>query len=31
MANSYRNITVMMVLDGEPGWVCLMACNIDSK
>src|SRR5690242_6604304 len=20
-----------MVLDGEPGWVCLMCCNSDSK
>ncbi|KAF4969513.1 hypothetical protein FZEAL_10219 [Fusarium zealandicum] len=24
-----RNLTVLMVLDGEPGWVCLMCCNID--
>lgn len=23
------NITIMMALDGEPGWVCLMSCNID--
>lgn len=25
------NITIMMVLDGEPGWVCLMSCNLDRK
>ena len=23
------NLTVLMVLDGEPGWVCLMCCNSD--
>ncbi|KAK9775280.1 hypothetical protein SCAR479_07956 [Seiridium cardinale] len=23
------NISIMMVLDGEPGWVCLMSCNLD--
>ncbi|ETS85022.1 hypothetical protein PFICI_03047 [Pestalotiopsis fici W106-1] len=23
------NIVIMMALDGEPGWMCLMSCNID--
>ncbi|KAH6658237.1 hypothetical protein BKA67DRAFT_656445 [Truncatella angustata] len=23
------NIIIMMALNGEPGWVCLMSCNID--
>ncbi|KAE8453198.1 hypothetical protein EG329_011265 [Mollisiaceae sp. DMI_Dod_QoI] len=23
------NLTVVMALDGEPGWICLMCCNID--
>ncbi|KAM0817213.1 hypothetical protein AB5N19_03016 [Seiridium cardinale] len=25
------NISIMMVLDGEPGWVCLMSCNLDRE
>lgn len=25
----YSNLTVLMVLNGEPGWVCLMCCNSD--
>lgn len=25
-----RNLSVLMALDGEPGWVCLMCCNSDS-
>lgn len=24
-----RNLTVLMVMNGEPGWVCLMCCNSD--
>ncbi|KAK0732656.1 hypothetical protein B0T21DRAFT_290836, partial [Apiosordaria backusii] len=24
-----RNLSVLMALDGEPGWVCLMCCNSD--
>ncbi|PHH89738.1 hypothetical protein CDD83_5390 [Cordyceps sp. RAO-2017] len=24
-----RNLGVLMALDGEPGWVCLMCCNSD--
>ncbi|KAL7623847.1 hypothetical protein AAE478_005403 [Parahypoxylon ruwenzoriense] len=24
-----RNLTVLMTLDGEPAWVCLMCCNVD--
>ncbi|XP_044724510.1 uncharacterized protein HRG_02406 [Hirsutella rhossiliensis] len=27
--SSIVNLTVLMVLDGEPGWVCLMCCNCD--
>lgn len=23
------NLTILMVLNGEPGWVCLMCCNSD--
>ncbi|KAF4630354.1 hypothetical protein G7Y89_g7792 [Cudoniella acicularis] len=23
------NLTVLMVLKGEPGWICLMCCNVD--
>lgn len=26
-----RNLSVLMALDGEPGWVCLMCCNCDSE
>lgn len=28
---SSRNLSVLMALDGEPGWVCLMCCNSDSQ
>ena len=24
-----RNLSVLMGLDGEPGWICLMCCNCD--
>ncbi|ORY64076.1 uncharacterized protein BCR38DRAFT_297278, partial [Pseudomassariella vexata] len=27
--SSVVNLSVLMVLNGEPGWVCLMCCNID--
>ncbi|KAH7014267.1 uncharacterized protein B0I36DRAFT_389218 [Microdochium trichocladiopsis] len=27
--SSIINLTVLMVLDGEPGWVCLTCCNVD--
>ncbi|KAG5788815.1 hypothetical protein H9Q69_012120 [Fusarium xylarioides] len=27
LTSSIVNLTVLMVLDGEPGWVCLMCCN----
>ncbi|KAI0601856.1 hypothetical protein F4775DRAFT_356628 [Biscogniauxia sp. FL1348] len=27
--SSVVNLTVLMALDGEPGWVCLMCCNSD--
>ncbi|KAK2054276.1 hypothetical protein LY76DRAFT_686744 [Colletotrichum caudatum] len=29
LTSSIVNLTVLMVLDGEPGWVCLMCCNSD--
>ncbi|RYC61829.1 hypothetical protein CHU98_g4370 [Xylaria longipes] len=29
LASSIANLTVLMVLDGEAGWVCLMCCNTD--
>lgn len=25
-----RNLSVVMALNGEPGWICLMSCNVDS-
>lgn len=31
LASSVSNITVMAALDGEPGWICLMLCNLDSE
>ena len=31
LTSSVTNITVLMVLNGEPGWVCMMCCNSDSK
>lgn len=29
LASSVANLTVLMVLRGEPAWVCLMCCNAD--
>ncbi|KAK0120007.1 hypothetical protein ONS95_011425 [Cadophora gregata] len=29
LTSSIVNLTVVMVLKGEPGWICLMCCNID--
>ncbi|UPX19266.1 uncharacterized protein EKO05_0009535 [Ascochyta rabiei] len=29
LTTSIANLTVLMVLRGEPGWVCLMCCNAD--
>ncbi|KAH6713901.1 hypothetical protein BKA61DRAFT_689243 [Leptodontidium sp. MPI-SDFR-AT-0119] len=29
LISSVVNLTVVMVLKGEPGWICLMCCNID--
>ncbi|KAK1970329.1 hypothetical protein LY78DRAFT_260618 [Colletotrichum sublineola] len=29
LTSSVVNLTVLMVLGGEPGWVCLMCCNSD--
>jgi len=31
LTSSVVNITVLMVLEGEPGWICMMFCNADSK
>jgi hypothetical protein len=30
LASSIVNLSVLMALGGEPGWVCLMCCNSDS-
>jgi hypothetical protein len=29
LISSVANLTVLMVLKGEPGWICLMLCNAD--
>lgn len=29
LATSVANMTVLMLLRGEPGWICLMCCNAD--
>ncbi|KAH8888218.1 hypothetical protein GQ53DRAFT_843620 [Thozetella sp. PMI_491] len=29
LASSIINLSVLMALNGEPGWVCLMCCNCD--
>lgn len=29
LTSSVINLTVLMVLRGEPGWICLMCCNAD--
>ena len=29
LTTSVTNLTVLMVLRGEPGWICLMWCNAD--
>ncbi|KAF2685542.1 hypothetical protein K458DRAFT_364394 [Lentithecium fluviatile CBS 122367] len=29
LTSSVVNLTVLMVLQGEPGWICLMCCNAD--
>lgn len=29
LASSVINLTLVMVLNGEPGWICLMCCNVD--
>ncbi|KAF3047410.1 hypothetical protein E8E12_004184 [Didymella heteroderae] len=29
LTTSVANLTVLMVLRGEPGWICLMCCNAD--
>lgn len=29
LVSSVVNLTVLMVLQGEPGWICLMCCNAD--
>ncbi|KAF7532922.1 hypothetical protein G7054_g7550 [Neopestalotiopsis clavispora] len=25
------NVAIMMALNGEPGWICLLSCNLDRK
>lgn len=29
LTTSVANLTILMVLKGEPGWICLMCCNAD--
>ncbi|KAH6679673.1 hypothetical protein B0J14DRAFT_650057 [Halenospora varia] len=29
LVSSVVNLTVVMLLNGEPGWICLMCCNVD--
>ncbi|KAF2191896.1 hypothetical protein K469DRAFT_655092 [Zopfia rhizophila CBS 207.26] len=29
LTSSVVNITILMVLQGEPGWICMMCCNAD--
>ncbi|KAK7536073.1 uncharacterized protein J3D65DRAFT_677818 [Phyllosticta citribraziliensis] len=29
LTSSVTNLTILMVLVGEPGWICLMCCNAD--
>jgi hypothetical protein len=29
LASSVGNLTVIMALKGEPGWVCFLVCNVD--
>jgi hypothetical protein len=29
LTSSVANLTILMVLKGEPGWICLMCCNAD--
>ena len=31
LTSSVVNLTVLMVLNGEPSWICLMCCNADSS
>ncbi|KAH7346440.1 hypothetical protein BKA65DRAFT_276686 [Rhexocercosporidium sp. MPI-PUGE-AT-0058] len=31
LISSVVNLTLVMALGGEPGWICLMCCNIDSN
>jgi len=30
LISSVTNLSVLTILDGEPGWICLMLCNLDS-
>lgn len=30
LVSSVVNLTVLMAVGGEPGWMCLMLCNADS-
>lgn len=29
LTSSVVNLTILMILKGEPGWICLMCCNAD--
>ncbi|KAJ8062854.1 hypothetical protein OCU04_008108 [Sclerotinia nivalis] len=31
LTSSVVNLTLLLVLKGEPGWICLMCCNVDNN
>ncbi|KAK7177443.1 hypothetical protein PSPO01_16510 [Paraphaeosphaeria sporulosa] len=31
LTSSVVNITILMALQGEPGWICMICCNADSE
>lgn len=30
LTSSIANLTLLMVLDGEPAWICFLSCNAES-
>lgn len=31
LTSSVANLTLLMLLDGEPAWICFITCNAESK
>lgn len=31
LMSSVANLTLLMVLNGEPAWICFITCNAESK